>query len=87
MANYTNLSEEFDALEIRVQRALRMLINSSKQQSKHVDSKSLNVNVFDYHELVIVNDELTFLDENGYQYSLYAECSLEDLIDIIKNLN
>ena len=87
MASYKNLKEELDALEIRVKRALRVLIGESKTQSKHVDSKALKVNVFDYQELVIINDELTFIGENGLHYSLYAECSLEDLIDLLTNLN
>ena len=64
-------------------RELREKVESSKQTSKHIDEKSINVNVFDYTELTIVNDKLTFLDSNGQHYSLFAHCNLEDLIDIL----
>lgn len=64
-------------------RELRNKVENSKQTSKHIDEKSINVNVFDYTELTIVNDRLTFLDSNGQHYSLFADCNLEDLIDVL----
>jgi len=82
---HKELRKRFDALEADVKEALRNMVNNSKHISKHMSCKAVKVYLFDYSELVIVNDELTFLDSNGYHYSLYADCSLEDLIDILNN--
>lgn len=78
-----NFKKQYRDLEQRIMRELREKVESSKQTSKHIDEKSINVNVFDYTELTIVNDRLTFLDSNGQHYSLFADCNLEDLIDIL----
>lgn len=78
------LKNKYEALEQDVLNALTDLINKSHYCTCHVsDCKAIQVSVFDYTELAIVNDRLTFLDDNGMHYSLYAECSLEDLIDIL----
>lgn len=77
------LREDFKSLEKRVLSALREAIKNSKIESKHLDSNVVKVNVFDYKELAIVNHKLTFLDSDGYHYSLYSECTLEDLIDLL----
>ena len=83
-----DLKKQYRDLELRIMRELRDKVESSKHNSKHVDSKSIKVNVFGvnifgYTELVIVDDRLTFLDNNGGHYSLFADCDLEDLIDIL----
>jgi len=78
-----NLKKDYRDLEIKVIASLRELVNNSNQTSKHINTKSIKVNVFDYTELVVINDRLTFLDNNGLHYSLFADCSLEDLIDIL----
>lgn len=78
-----NFKKQYRDLEQRIMRELREKVENSKQTSKHIDKKSINVNVFDYTELTIVNDRLTFLDSNGQHYSLFADCNLEDLIDIL----
>ena len=77
------IKARFEKLESDVISFLTNKVENSKQTSKHMDTKIIKVNVFDYHELAIINDRLTFMNSNGYHYSLYAECSLEDLIDII----
>ena len=64
-------------------RELRDKVENSKQTSKHIAEKAITVNVFDYTELTIINDKLTFLDNSGQHYSLFADCNLEDLIDIL----
>ena len=67
-----------------VEAELFELIANSKINSKHIsDCKALKVNVFDYTELVFHDNDLKFLDRNGHHYSLYCDCELEDLIDII----
>ncbi len=81
----TNLKKDYRDLEMKVFASLREAIRVSKIKSKYVLSNAIKVNLFDYSELVLINDTLTFLDVNGYHYSLYAEASLEDLIDIINN--
>lgn len=81
-----NFKTRYEVLEADVKFALRKAIEKSKVESKHVSEKCIKVNVYDYKELAIINDELTFLDNDGYHYSLYVDCSLEDLIDILTKL-
>ena len=78
-----NFKKQYRDLEIKVLRELRNKIENSKHISKHLNQKSINVNVFDYTELSIVNDRLTFLDKNGLHYSVFTDVNLEDLIDIL----
>ena len=78
-----NFRTRYEQLEADVEFALRKAIEKSKVESKHVDEKCIKVNLHNYTELAIINDRLTFLDENGYHYSIYAECTLTDLIDIL----
>lgn len=80
---YKALNKSYDDLEQEVLYALREEIEKSELESKFTSTKIIKVNVFDYIELAVVHNELTFMDSNGYQYSVYAECSLEDLIDIL----
>jgi hypothetical protein len=80
------IKHEFRDLEMRVFCILREKITKSKHQSKFVNEKCLKVNVFDYVELTIINDRLTFIDSGGYHFSIYSDCSLEDLIDIIESV-
>ncbi len=79
-----NLKKEYRDLEMKVLATLREKVTKSSFKSKHMDSKALRVNVFDYTELVVIDDSLTFLDKHGYHHSLFSDCSLEDLIDLIK---
>jgi hypothetical protein len=83
---YKMLSKRYDDLEQEVLEALREEIEKSKKVSDHTDTKVLKVNVFDYEELTIINGELTFMDSDGLHYGLYTECSLEDLIDILRKI-
>jgi len=63
---------------------LKELIEESEYQHPDYSQPAIKVNVFDYTALTIVNDTLTFLDSEGLQYSLYADCTLTDLLDILK---
>jgi hypothetical protein len=81
-----NLKKEYRDLEQRVIRELREKVENSDFVCSHINQKAIKVNVFDYKELTISNDKLTFMNEYGYQFSLFADCTLEDLIDII-NVN
>ena len=80
-----NLKRVYRDLEMRVLSDLRDRVNNSNIYSKHItQEKCIEVNVFDYTELVIVNNQLIFLDDKGYSYSLWnGDCNLEDLIDIL----
>lgn len=79
-----NLKLQYRDLEQRVLANLRYKISTSKEYSKHLPVKCIKVNVFDYTELANINDQLTFLDDKGLQYSLWnGDCNLEDLIDIL----
>ena len=85
--NGKTLSEKYNKLEYQVMCELRKRIEKSKINSEFVSEKCIKVNVFDYVELAIINDRLTFLDSDGYHYNIYTECSLEDLIDILNKQN
>ena len=78
-----NLKLSYRNLETRVLSSLRDKIENSNYISKHINQKAIEVNVFDYTELSIVNDRLTFLSRNGLQFSLFADANLDDLIDIL----
>jgi hypothetical protein len=78
-----NLKKQYRDLEMSVLSSLRDKVLNSKIKSKHVQGNAIKVNIFGNTELVIINDTLTFLDDNGLHYSLFGDCSLEDLIDII----
>lgn len=78
------LKLQYRNLEQSVLANLRYKISVSKEYSKHLNTKCIKVNVFDYTELTNINNQLTFLDANGMQYSLWnGDCNLEDLIDIL----
>lgn len=78
-----NYKKQYRDLEMQVLSELRNLVNNSTHVSKHVNEKAIKVNVFDYQELTIVNDNLTFLDSSGLHYSVFSETNLEDLINIL----
>jgi len=85
---YQYLVKNYRDVEQATFRALRDEISKSKVKSKYISGcKALEVNVFDYVELVIWNDKLTFLDSNGQHYSIWCEVIIEDLIDILNKLN
>jgi hypothetical protein len=77
------LATDYSTLKWRVEDELRKRIAKSKINSEHVSEKCIKVLVFDYHELTVINDKLTFIDRAGLQYSLYCDVTLEDLLDII----
>ena len=85
--NYQDFKKQYRDLEMKVLSSLRDEINKSKTTSEHMDTKSIRINIHGYDELVIVNDRVTFLDYDGNHYSVFADCSLEDLIDILNNIN
>lgn len=80
------LQETYKTLEREVNLLLKLVIINSNLKSKHVDSNCIKVDVYDYTELVIIDTELVFLNDRGYHYHLYSECSLEDLIDILSKI-
>ena len=84
--SYKILKEKHDDLEQEVIWSLKSEIENSDIESKHVNTKCIKVNVFDYTELAVIHGDLTFMDSSGLQYGLYTECSLEDLIDILTKI-
>ncbi len=78
-----NFKKQYRDLEQRVIHELRNMVENSNYISKYLNEKALKVNLFDYIELTIVNHSLTFIDKDGLHYSLWADASLEDLIDIL----
>jgi len=83
---YSGINQKYKDLEALVMGTLTNEILSSNVESKHMDTPVIEVNVFGYTELAIINGDLTFMDGNGYHYSLYSECDLEDLIDILNKI-
>jgi len=74
------LQEKYNNLQNEVESELIDRIENSTYESEHYHEKAIRVNVYDYTELAIIDDRLTFIDSDGH---LYADCTLEDLIDII----
>ncbi len=83
----TNFKKRYRDLEMQVLGALRYQIEHSNKKSKTCDTNVIEVNVFDYTELAIINDKLTFITSDGLHASLFSDASLEDLIDILNTLN
>lgn len=80
-----NLKEEFEKLNNQIIVTLINLVKTSGVPSKHISYLSaIPVNIFDYKELVYLNDKLVFLDDNGLHFDLYSDCNQSDLIDIIE---
>ena len=77
------LDNTFKSLKTKVETELHDKISQSNYISNHLNQKAIEVNVFDYVELTIVNGDLTFITQDGLHTSLYSECYLEDLIDIL----
>lgn len=81
----SNFKKRYRDLEIEVLSSLRDRIESSNMKSSFSDSKAIEVNLFDYIELTLVNNVLCFIDSRGHHYSLFNEDNtLEDLIDILE---
>jgi hypothetical protein len=78
-----NFKKKYRDLEMRVLCALKKAVNKSNSYSKTHGTEALKVNIYGLTELVIIHDNLTFLDSMGYEHSIFADCSLEDLIDIL----
>ena len=78
-----NFKEQYQNLKQNIIFALEDKIKKSTYTSKHIEDKAIIVNIFNYTELAIINNTLIFLDENGLHYSLFNNCNLEDLINII----
>lgn len=81
--NFNHLLFQHDKLYNDVQESFEFLINTSKTKSKYLNTNCINVNIFDYVEMVIVNDQLTFIDSRGLYYDLTTDCTLLDLIEIL----
>lgn len=78
-----NFKKQYRDLETRVFNELRNRIENSTYISKHTNTKAIKIDLFDYTELTVINHDLTFLDRKGYHYSIFGDCTLEDLIDIL----
>jgi len=85
--NKSNFDTEYNDLKKRIILKLRSLISNSNVVSKHiVGLPCIKVNIFDYCELVIWNNNLTFITNDGLHSSLLSDCDIEDLIEIIKEI-
>jgi len=84
--SYQNLSKKLEDLESKIHFALYKEINKSNRKSKFIDTKALQINLFDYCELVNWDGNLRFLDSNGNHYSVDCEATLYDLVDILNSI-
>ena len=80
------IKRRYNKLEQDVHHRLIKEVKRSETYSDFMNVKALNVNLFDYNELVILHNTLTFIDKQGHQFRIYDECSLEDLIDIVSKI-
>ena len=85
MKKYNKFKTTYRNLELEVYRSLNEEVSKSKLNSKFVQGKAIQINYEDNVELVIVNDRLCFIDNNGYHKSVY-DYPLEDLIEILIKL-
>lgn len=83
---YAELKQRHDELEQDIISALTKEVENSKTESVHMHTKAVKIDVLNYRELAVINDRLTFIDDEGYHHSIYSECSLDDLIDILNNI-
>lgn len=79
-----NFKKIYRDLETRVFNELRNLIERSDIKSKFINEKCIKIDLHNYIELTVINHDLTFICDQGHQYSIFNDdISLEDLIDIL----
>jgi hypothetical protein len=78
------LAARYKILEMDIVVRIHTLIQSSGVMSKTHDIKVMPVNLYDYVEMGMVNDELVFLDKHGHVYSLHSDATTDDLIELIQ---
>ena len=84
MKTSTELTDLLDEVTNEVELTLISLIENSNTESKHISGyNAIDINLFGYTEMVYYDFNLIFLDCNGNHYSLMADATLEDLIEII----
>jgi predicted RNA-binding Zn-ribbon protein involved in translation (DUF1610 family) len=82
----SSIRDLLTSVESTIQSRLKNLIQTSHKPSKHVGGcNAISVNVFGMKELVYLGGDLIFIDDDGHHYSLYADCTNDDLVDIIEN--
>ena len=77
------IKQRYFDLENDVFTRLKDRVNASRDTSRHINGNALQVNICDYEELVIINEDLMFIDRFGTYYNVLSECTLLDLINII----
>ena len=82
-----NFKKRYRDLEMQVLRKLREKISESGYRSAHTGKPAIKIHDFGYTELTVINDRLTFINRYGYHCSVFANTSLEDLVEILDNLN
>jgi len=73
----------YEQLEASVILELAVKINNSEYISKHTGKKALEVNIFGNTELILRDGHLIFVDKKGYEYSLFSDATLIDLIELL----
>jgi len=79
--------ESYQQLEASVLVELGKLVIASNHISKHTNEKALKVNIFGYTELKLTDGALIFMDKDGYEFSLFADATLIDLIELLNEDN
>jgi hypothetical protein len=81
----SNLSFRYELLIAEIETLLFDIIGQSDYESETHDIPAIKLTrpLFDYKELVVINDNLTWLDSNGHHYSLYSDASHTDIIDLL----
>lgn len=87
-----NFKKRCDELEKEVITELKSIINTSEELSKFINAPAISVfvgsitNDVTFVEMVVIDDELEFLDSNGYHYP-HGFVSLTDLVELVDFLN
>ena len=85
---YANYLNRYEQLEASVIVELGKLVIASNHISKHTNKKALKVNIFGYSELILTDGgALLFLDKDGYEFNLFSDATLIDLIELLNEDN
>jgi predicted ribosome-associated RNA-binding protein Tma20 len=80
-----NLLRQYRDLETRVLHELRTKVENSNVESSYINENAIKVAYCDKVEIVLINNELIFIDNRGQYQSVINE-NLEDLIILLNSL-
>lgn len=71
-------------LESYLMESLRRKILLEGKPSAFInDVKAIDVDIYNYKELIIGGNGLLFIDADGQHFGIFINCNLDDLIDLL----